>query len=94
MVGALFQTKTKTADEALVVLMNFYIGESLGDDLLHQITARGKRMLRLLLKYRDAHVIFPERKYPPSLLLAPDVKKENFDEAIKSVTAGKIVGED
>jgi hypothetical protein len=94
MVGALFQTKTKSADEALVVLMDFYIGESLGDDLLHQVTKRGKRMLPLLMKYRTARIVFPEREYPSSLLVSPEVKRENSDSAIKSVKAGKVIGED
>jgi hypothetical protein len=74
--------------------MNFYVGESPGEDVLHQVTVRGKRMLPLLLKYRNVHVIFSGRKYPSSLLLAPEVKKENFDDAIKSVRAGKVIGED
>jgi hypothetical protein len=94
LLGALFQMKTKASDEALVVLMNFYVGESFGEDLLHQVTVRGKRMLPLLLKYRNAHVFFSERKYPSSLLLVHDVREENFSNAINSVRAGKVFGED
>jgi hypothetical protein len=94
LIGKLTDLKTHSSDEALVVLMNFYVGESPGEDVLHQVTVRGKRMLPLLLKYRNVHVIFSGRKYPSSLLLAPEVKKENFDDAIKSVRAGKVIGED
>jgi hypothetical protein len=94
LMGVLFQMRTKASDEALVVLMNFYVGESLGEDLLHQVTVRGKRMLPLLLKYRNAHMVFSNRKYPSSLLLAPDVRKEDFDDTINNVRAGKIIGED
>ncbi len=94
LLGALFQIKTKASDEALVVLMNFYVGESLGEDLLHQVTVRGKRMLPLLLKYRNAHVSFSERKYPSSLLLTREVREEDFSNAINSVRAGKVFGED
>jgi hypothetical protein len=94
LVGELFQTKTKSSDEALVVLMNFYIGEAPGEDLLHQVTVRGRRMLPLLVKYRDARVVFAKREFLPSILLSPDVKKENFDKAINSVKAGKTIGED
>src|ERR1017187_4895367 len=94
LMGALFQMKTKASDEALVILMNFYVGESLGEDLLHQVTVRGKRMLPLLLKYRSAHVIFSSRRYPSSLLLAPDVRKENFSNAINSVKEKRVLGED
>jgi len=92
--GQLFADKTKSSDEALVVLMSFYIGEATGEDLLHQVTVRGKRMLPLLVKYRDARVAFAKRKFPASILLSPDVKKENFDNAINSVKAGKTIGED
>ncbi len=70
--------------------------ESQGEhqNVLHRVTVRGKRMLPLLLKYRNAHVIFSQRKYPSSILLAYDVKKEFFENAIESVTAGKVFGED
>jgi len=94
LIGALFQMKTKASDEALVVLMNFYVGESTGEDLFHQVTVRGKRMLPLLLKYRNAQVVFSDRKYPSSLLLTHEVKKEDFSNAINSVRAGKVIGED
>jgi hypothetical protein len=92
--GDLFRMKTKSSDEALVVLMNFYIGEASGEDLVHEITVRGKRMLPLLLKYRNATVIFSRKKYPSSLLLAPDVKKESFDDTIESIRTGKVIGVD
>lgn len=94
LIGSLRQMRTRASDEAMVVLMNFYVGESTGTDLLHQVTVRGKRMLPLLLKYRNAHVVFSSRTYPSSLLLAPDVRKENFGDAINSVRAGRIIGED
>ena len=94
LMGVLFQMRTTASDEALVVLMNFYVGESLGENLLHQVTVRGKRMLPLLLKYRSAHVIFSSRRYPSSLLLAPDVRKENFSNAINSVKEKRVLGED
>jgi hypothetical protein len=92
--GGLFHMRTKASDEALVVLMTFYIGESPGEDLVHQITVRGRRMLPLLLKYRNAHVFFSGRKYPSSLLLAPEAREEDFSNAINSVKAGKVFGED
>lgn len=91
--GKLFQDKTKSSDEALVVLMNFYVGEATGEDVLHHVTVRGKRMLPLLLKYRDARVIFPKKDYA-SILLPADVRREDFDSAIKSIKAGKTLGED
>lgn len=94
LVGALFRAKSKSSDETLVVLMNFYIGEASGEDLLHQVSVRGKRMLPLLMKYRDASVMLPKREISSSILLSPDVKRENFDNVIKNVRAGKVIGED
>jgi len=72
--GKLFQDKTASSDEALVVLMNFYVGEATGEDLLHHVTVRGKRMLPLLLKYRDARVVFTKGDYA-SIRLPADVRK-------------------
>jgi hypothetical protein len=94
LIGSLFQKKSRAADEALVVLMNFYVGESLQMDLVHQVTVRGKRMLPLLLKYQKASVAFSGFKYPKSLLIADDIRKRSFDDAIEAVKTGKVVGED
>jgi hypothetical protein len=94
LIAGLFRMKTRASDEALVALMNFYVGESLQPDLVHQVTLRGKRILPVLLKYRKAPVAFTGRKYPASLLLADDVRKKNFDDAIEAVKTGKVVGED
>lgn len=91
--GELFQERTRSSDEALIVLMNFYVGEATDEDVLHHVTVRGKRMLPLLLKYRDARVVFPKKDYA-SILLPADVRREDFNSAIKSITAGKTVGED
>ena len=73
--------------------MNFYIGEATGEDVLHHVTVRGKRMLPLLLKYRDASVILAKKNYA-SIRLGADVRREKFDDAIKSIKAGKIIGVD
>jgi hypothetical protein len=94
LIARLFKMKTRASDEALVVLMNFYVGESLQPDLVHEVTVRGKRMLPLLLKYSTASVSFSEREYPSSMLLADDVRKKNFQDAIEAMRSGRVVGED
>jgi len=93
LVGKLSKEKTKSSDEALVVLMSFYIGESTGEDLLRSITIRGRRMLPLLLRYRDARVFLPEKDYA-SIRLPAEVRKDNFDNAIKSINARRRISED
>src|SRR5712671_4846963 len=78
LIARLFRIKTRASDEGLVVLMNFYIGESLQPDLVHEVTVRGKRMLPLLLKYSTASVTFSEREYPSSMLLTDVARKKSF----------------
>jgi hypothetical protein len=90
----LFRMKTPASDEALVVLMNYYVGEALGPDSVHEVTVRGKRMLPLLLRYRKATVSFPDRTYPPSLSVERDIRERNFETAIKSIKEGKVFGEE
>lgn len=92
--GKLFQMHTRAADEALVLLLNFYVGEALQSDLVHEITKRGKRMLPLLAKYQDDAVHFSKRSYPASLLVAKDVRSDEFQTAIQAVKSGKVIGED
>lgn len=94
LVGKLLNATTRSRDEALVVLMNFYTGESSGEDIVHQITVRGKRMLPLLYKYRKARVAFPGADYPSSIFLPMDVKESLFDEAITNIRQGRVAGED
>jgi hypothetical protein len=60
----LTQKKGRAADEALVVLMCFYMGESREET--DAVIARGKRMLPLLKKYQDKNPKIPSRTYPDS----------------------------
>src|SRR5216684_2558521 len=62
LLARLFKVKTRASDEALVVLMNYYVGEALGPDLVHEVTLRGRRMLPLLMKYRTATVSFRNKQ--------------------------------
>ena len=94
LIDQLSQRKTENSDEALVVLLNFYVGEATGEDLLHDVTKRAKRMLPLLLKYRDKRVTFPDRSYPASIILDSGARRQNFDDAINAIRAGKVLGDD
>jgi hypothetical protein len=94
LLAQLFKLNTRASDEALVVFMNYYVGESMGSDLIHQVTLRGRRMLPLLMKYRKASVSFPNKRYPSSLLLAADVRQANFRNAINSIQSGKVFGDE
>ena len=74
------------ADEALVVLMCFYIGESQQET--DAVIKRGRRMLPYLKKYQDRIPIIPSREYPSSMLHKTADKIENFKGATKAIHNG------
>jgi len=93
-VTRVIEDKSRAADEALVVLLQFYIGESTSEDLNHEITKRGRRMLPYLRKYRRGLVHIPGRRYPDSIRLDPETWKENIDADIDSIRKGEVRFED
>jgi hypothetical protein len=88
--GRLLYVLTKqqgsAADEALVVLMCFYMGES-GEEF-DAVADRGRRMLKYLEKYRSVAPRIPRRAYPDSMLREKSVKEENFAGALKAIRSG------
>ena len=83
---ALIQKKGHVADEALVVLMCFEVGES--QEETDAVIARGKKMLPLLRKYRDKAPNIPGATYPDSMLKGPSSKTDTFEGAIKAINHG------
>jgi len=49
--GALYNNPNKEADEAVVILMSFYLGEHNGEELYENLLSRGPRMIPLLERY-------------------------------------------
>jgi hypothetical protein len=49
--GALYNNPSKDADEAVVILMSFYLGEHNGEELYENLISRGPRMIPLLERY-------------------------------------------
>jgi hypothetical protein len=86
-IGDLSSQKTPVADEALVVLMCYYTGES-GDNE-DAVINRGRRELPYLLKYRERDPVMPRRNYSGSMLLRAEVKGESFHEAIDAIRKGE-----
>jgi hypothetical protein len=82
----LTRKRGRAADEALVVLMCFDMGESQEDT--DAVIARGRRMLRLLEKYKDSDPTFPGRTYPDSLLKGSSNKSDAFQGAIRAIEHG------
>jgi hypothetical protein len=94
LVGKLTTDKTPAADEALVVVTQFYIGEATSEDIDREIKKRGGRMLPYLRKYRRGLAQIPGRNYPDSIRLDPQTWKGNIDADIESIQHGKVRFED
>lgn len=82
----LTQKQGHTADEALVVLMCFDVGES--QEETDAVIARGKRMLPLLKKYQDKKPKIAGRTYPDSMLKGTSNKADIFKGAVKAIKHG------
>jgi hypothetical protein len=79
--------KTTATDEALVVLMCYYVGES--GEHIDEVINRGRQMLPYLRKYEARTPMIPGRRYSESLLTSPDVKKNDFTGAIDAINHGR-----
>ena len=82
-IANLTSRKTTATDEALVVLMCFYVGES--GEHIDEVINRGRQMLPYLRKYEVRTPVIPGRRYSESLLTRPDVKKDDFTGAIDAI---------
>jgi hypothetical protein len=82
----LTQKQGHTADEALVVLMCFDVGES--QEETDAVIGRGKRMLPLLKKYQDKNPKIAGRTYPDSMLKGSSSKADTFEGAVKAINHG------
>ena len=87
----LYQDNSRAADEALTQLLWFYVGEANGEDLLHNVTFRGERMLPYLHEHRRSPPAAAKRYRNGVLLPKAD---HDFDTAIKAIKEGKVWGED
>ena len=85
----LLKKKGQTANEALAVLLCYYVGEGNGEDILFTITSRGRQMLPLLQKYQHRTPVINKRSYPDKLQLSTETKARTFNLAIDSVIHGR-----
>jgi hypothetical protein len=88
-IANLTSRKTTATDEALVVLMCYYVGES--GEHIDEVINRGRQMLPYLRKYEVGTPVIPGRRYPESLLTSPGVKKDQFTGAIDAIKHGRKV---
>jgi len=82
----LTQKQGHAADEALVVLMCFDVGES--QEEIDAVIARGKKMLPLLKRYQGRSPEIPGRNYPDSMFKGASNKADTFEGAIKAINHG------
>ena len=82
----LTRRKGLEADEALAVLMCFYLGDS--QEETDAVINRGRRMLKYLGKYRFAVPVLPGRAYSASMLKKSSAKADDFAGAIKAIRKG------
>jgi hypothetical protein len=94
LLGRLFRDNSMAGDEAAVVLLGYYLGEADDEDLTHNLTLRGKRILPYLRGYRDRIVRLPERGRLDSLEFSTPERREFFDTVIDAIEKGEVVGVD
>lgn len=82
----LTRKRGRVADQALVVLMCFDLGES--QEATDAVIARGKRMLPLLEKYQGTNSKVPGRTYSDSMLKGVSSKTDAFEGAVKAINHG------
>ena len=83
---ALSKKKGRLADEALVVLMCFDMGES--QEETDAVIARGKKMLPLIEKYREKNPRLPLHANPEPRLKGLSRKADDFEGAVKAINLG------
>lgn len=93
LLGRLFDNQSPAADEALVVLFSYYLGESNGEDLLQAVTERRRRMLPILRKYQCCTVLIPGRTYRRSMRLADSTRAILLHDAAELIEKGKTAGD-
>lgn len=64
---ALLKNRSRAGDEALAFLLNLYMGEGPGEDLVCEVTNRGKRVLRLVETFSKCLPLTGLEPYPPSV---------------------------
>lgn len=85
----LFHQEDAAADEALVILLNFYIGESRGTDVWENVVDRGSRMMPLLKKYRTHPKELPSVKCKTRIRLTSDSATEALDSAMLAISSAE-----
>jgi TonB family protein len=65
----LYSDSSKEADEAVVTLMSFYLGEDNGEELYENVLQRGPRMIPILKHYLNEEPVSLLARYPSTVRL-------------------------
>jgi hypothetical protein len=80
---ALFANNTKEADEAVVILVSFYLGEHECEEVDENLVSRGPRMIPLLERYRHEEPSSLLHEYPRRVKLERETSVGHLEEDLK-----------
>lgn len=83
--GALYNNPSKEADEAVVILMSFYLGEHNGEELYENLISRGPRMIPLLERYLHEEPASLIAQYPARVRLERATTTGFLQEALRTL---------
>lgn len=83
--GALYNNPSKEADEAVVILMSFYLGEHNGEELYENLIGRGPRMIPLLERYLRQEPASLLAQYPARVRLERATTTGFLQEALRTL---------
>ena len=86
---SLFADNSAAADEASIVLMDYYIGEHSAHEFGDDLSRRGKRLLPYLPKHRDQYFVIPGRKYAYRMWFNFEGRKSGRDYIIEALERGE-----
>jgi len=83
--GTLYNNRSKEADEAVVILMSFYLGEHNGEELYENLISRGPRMIPLLERYLHEEPTTLLVQYPARVRLERATTTGFLQEALRTL---------
>ena len=94
LLAALYENETHEADEACAVLLGYYLGEANDEDLLHNVTVRGSRVLLYLEGSKRHLASLPTADRFVAVAFDDEERRREIDRAIEYIKANKIWGVD
>ena len=84
---ALFANNTKEADEAVVILVSFYLGEHECEEVDENLVSRGPRMIPLVERYLREEPLSLLHEYPRRVRLERETTAGHLEEDLKLLQA-------